>query len=169
MKLELSDNLLYKPTIPFDWTNPPIDPEELVQSLGEAMCRLGGVGLSCNQVNLPYRVFVMGSPNDPDSIIPVFNPRIVSVSDHQEYADEGCLSIPGFIITIRRPTEIRIRMDTINGETDTARFNGMTARVFSHEFDHMEGLDFRKRATRYHLEKANKNYKLYLRRVKRAP
>lgn len=168
MKLELNDTLLYKPTIPFDFANPPMDPNELVAALGEAMCSLGGLGISCNQVNLPYRVFVMGSPNDPESIIPVFNPRVVSTSEETEYADEGCLSIPGFFISIKRPKEIRVRMDTVNGETETARFNGMTARVFNHEMDHMDGLDFRKRATRYHKEKASKDYKLFLRRQKRA-
>jgi peptide deformylase len=168
MKLELTDKLLYTPTIKFDFYNPPIDPKELVDSLADAMCELGGVGLSCNQVGLPYSVFIMGNPTNKESIIPVFNPMIVNESDEQEYAEEGCLSLPGYLLSIKRPTEIRVRMTTIDGQVDTARFNGYTARVFQHEYDHMEGIDFRSRATRFHKERADKNYKLFLRKTKKA-
>ncbi len=168
MKLELTDKLLYTPTVKFDFYNPPIDPKELVDSLADAMCELGGVGLSCNQVGLPYSVFIMGNPTNKESIIPVFNPMIVNESDEQEYAEEGCLSLPGYLLSIKRPTEIRVRMSTVDDMRDSAKFNGYTARVFLHEMDHMMGIDFRSRATRFHKERAEKNYKLLLRRQKRA-
>ena len=168
MKLELTDKLLYTPTIKFDFYNPPIDPKELVDSLADAMCELGGVGLSCNQVGLPYSVFIMGNPTNKESIIPVFNPMIVNESDEQEYAEEGCLSLPGYLLSIKRPTEIRVRMSTVDDMRDSAKFNGYTARVFLHEMDHMQGIDFRTRATRFHKERADKKYKQWLRRQKRA-
>ena len=168
MKLELTDKLLYTPTIKFDFYNPPIDPKELVDSLADAMCELGGVGLSCNQVGLPYSVFIMGNPTNKESIIPVFNPMIVNESDEQEYAEEGCLSLPGYLLSIKRPTEIRVRMSTVDDMRDSAKFNGYTARVFLHEMDHMMGVDFRSRATRFHKERADKNYKLFLRKTKKA-
>ena len=168
MKLELTDKLLYTPTIKFDFYNPPIDPKELVDSLADAMCELGGVGLSCNQVGLPYSVFIMGNPTNKESIIPVFNPMIVNESDEQEYAEEGCLSLPGYLLSIKRPTEIRVRMSTVDDMRDSAKFNGYTARVFLHEMDHMMGVDFRSRATRFHKERADKNYKLFLRKNKKA-
>jgi peptide deformylase len=166
MKLHLSDELLYKPTEQFDFYNPPMEPQKLVDLLGEAMCDLGGVGLSANQVGLPYRVFVMGNPTNRESIIPVFNPSIIHWSDEQEVAEEGCLSLPGYLLALKRPTEIRVRMSTVDDNRDSARFNGYTARVFQHEYDHMEGIDFRSRATRFHKERADKNYKLLLRRQK---
>ena len=168
MKLELTDKLLYTPTIKFDFYNPPIDPKELVDSLTDAMCELGGVGLSCNQVGLPYSVFIMGNPTNKESIIPVFNPMIVNESDEQEYAEEGCLSLPGYLLSIKRSTEIRVRMSTVDGMRDSAKFNGYTARVFLHEMDHMMGIDFRSRATRFPKERADKNYKLFLRKNKKA-
>jgi peptide deformylase len=58
-------------------------------------------------------------------------------------------------------------MTTINGETDVAKFTGYTARLFQHEYDHMEGTDFKTRATRYHMEKGLKNMKLMNRKRKR--
>jgi peptide deformylase len=168
MKLELTDKLLYTQTEQFDFNNPQIDPHQLIDALGDAMCRLGGVGLSANQVGLPYRVFVMGNPTNKESIIPVFNPHIINYIDDNEVAEEGCLSIPGYLLALKRPTEIRVRMTTVDGVVDTARFNGYTARIFQHEYDHMEGIDFRTRATRFHKERAYKKYKQFLRRQKRA-
>ena len=168
MKLELTDKLLYTPTIKFDFYNPPIDPKELVDSLADAMWELGGVGLSCNQVGLPYSVFIMGNPTNKESIIPVFNPMIVNESDEQEYAEEGCLSLPGYLLSIKRSTEIRVRMSTVDDLRDSAKFAGYTARIFLHEYDHMQGIDFRTRATRFHKERADKNYKLFLRKNKKA-
>ena len=59
---------------PFDFDNPPIDPEMLFANMSQMMLEQKGVGLSANQVGLPYRMFVMGSE---ENLIPVFNPRIV--------------------------------------------------------------------------------------------
>ena len=167
MKLELTDKLLYTPTIKFDFYNPPIDPKELVDSLADAMCELGGVGLSCNQVGLPYSVFIMGNPTNKESIIPVFNPMIVNESDEQEYAEEGCLSFPGYQLRVKRPIEIRIRMSTVDDQRDTARFTGLTSRVVQHEMQHLRGEDFRKSARRLDRERADKKYKQWLRRQKK--
>ena len=145
-----------------------MEPQKLVDLLSEAMCDLGGVGLSANQVGLPFRVFVMGNPTNKESIIPIFNPNIINYSDEQEVAEEGCLSFPGYLLSVRRPVEIRVRMSTVEDLRDSAKFTGYTSRIFQHEYDHMEGIDFRSRATRYHREKADKDYKLFLRKQKRA-
>jgi len=165
--MNLNNELLNVPTIPFDFENPPVDPKELVEQLSNQMILSKGVGLSANQVGLPYRLFVMGNPGDKDSIIPVFNMTIINYGDDTEYGEEGCLSFPGLYVSIKRSKEIRTRMTTINGDVDTAKFTGYTARLFQHEYDHMEGMDFRKRATRYHMEKAMKTMKLLNRKRKR--
>ena len=163
----LNNKLLNTPTTPFDFDNPPIDPKELVDQLATLMIQSKGVGLAANQVGLPYSVFVMGNPGDRESIIPVFNPNITNYSEETEYGEEGCLSFSGLYVQIKRSKEIRARMTTMNGEVDTARFHGYTARLFQHEYDHIMGVDFRQRATRYHMEKAKKNMKLMARKRKR--
>lgn len=167
MKLELNNEYLWKQTERFDFYNPQIDPKELVEMLSEAMIRFNGIGLSCNQVGLPYRVFIMGDPKDASSIIPVFNPDIIHYSDEQELAEEGCLSFPNYTVDVKRPKDIRTRISTVDGNRDSARFTGITSRIFQHEYDHMDGIDFRKRASRFHKERADKKYKQFLRRQKR--
>ena len=101
------------------------------------------------------------------SIIPVFNPNITNYSEETEYGEEGCLSFPGLYVQIKRSKDIRARMTMITGEIDTAKFTGYTARLFQHEYDHIKAVDFRQRATRYHMEKAKKNMKLMARKRKR--
>ena len=167
MKLELTDKLLYTPTIKFDFYNPPIDPKELVDAMAELMCDKNGIGLSANQCGLPWSVFIIGNPENRESIIPVFNPMIVSYSDEEEYAEEGCLSFPGYQLRVKRPIEIRIRMSTVDDQRDTARFTGLTSRVVQHEMQHLRGEDFRKSARRLDRERADKKYKQWLRRQKK--
>ena len=163
----LNNKLLNTPTTPFDFDNPPIDPKELVDQLATLMIQSKGVGLAANQVGLPYSVFIMGNPGDRESIIPVFNPNITNYSEETEYGEEGCLSFPGLYVQIKRSKDIRARMTMITGEIDTAKFTGYTARLFQHEYDHIKAVDFRQRATRYHMEKAKKNMKLMARKRKR--
>lgn len=146
------EELLHTKMERFDFANPPTDPIALAKTLAEHMITHQGLGLSANQIGLPYRAFVMtGSP-----IICCFNPMIVDVSEEQILLEEGCLSYPDLFIKIKRPRIIKVRFTMPNGETVTEKYDGMTARIFQHEYDHLEGIDYRKRATRYHLEQARK-------------
>ena len=149
---------------PFDFDNPPTDPEMLFANMSQMMLEQKGVGLSANQVGLPYRMFVIGGE---DNLISVFNPRIVDYDGEEYYAEEGCLSYPGLYVKIKRHNVIRARFTTHDGTTDTIKLSGMTSRIFQHEYDHLEGIDYRKRATRYHLEKAKKAQKKLNRMKKR--
>lgn len=145
----------------FDFSNPPIDPLELIQNMAKVMYDKNGLGLAANQLGLPYRVFIIrSSPN-----IACFNPKIVDFSDEVLYMEEGCLSFPGLIINIKRPRKIRIRYTQPNGEIVTHIWEGMTARIAQHEIDHLNGIVFTKKATKYHLERA-KNKKQLRQRMK---
>jgi len=148
---------------PFDFDNPPTDPEILFANMSQMMLEKKGVGLSANQVGLPYRMFVMGNE---ENLIPVFNPRIVDYEGEEYYAEEGCLTYPGLYVKIKRYNVIRARYTAHQGITDTIKFSGMTSRIFQHEYDHLEGIDYLKRATRYHLDKARKEQKK-LNRIKK--
>ena len=101
MKLvDCKDPILRTPPQRFDFNNPPVDPKQLADDLREAMIELRGVGLSANQVGLPYQVFVAGDPNDPDNIITAFNPKVVFTSDQIIPIEEGCLSYPGLFLIV---------------------------------------------------------------------
>jgi len=151
-----TDPILHQPTERFDFSNPPIDPYELVANLKETMVAKRGIGLSANQVGIPYSVFIIGDFNDPDNILSVFNPRIVYESDDEVLIEEGCLSYPGLFIKIKRPNIIRVRYAGPDGEIQTNMFDGIPARVFLHEYDHMEGAVFTSKASRLRLQQAKK-------------
>ena len=70
--------------------------------------------------------------------------------------DEGCLSFPNLYVKIKRPRTTKVRFTKPNGDTDTMKFDGMTARCFLHELDHLNGIVFTSKANPYHLEKAMK-------------
>lgn len=166
MILELvdkNDPILYNKTEDIDFENPQIDPEQLFNDLKETLIHNGGVGLAANQVGIPYSCFVMGDTKDPDGILGIFNPQIVSSSDETNYMNEGCLTFPGLFLKIKRPEEIRFRAANFEGEVDSNTFRGLSARIFQHEKDHLDGVVFTKRVNVYYLEKAKKqrarNYK----------
>ena len=132
--------------------------KELYELLRDKMMEHTGVGLSAPQLGIMTRAFVIGSPSDPSSIIGVFNPVIVDYDEETVVYEEGCVSYPGLFIKIKRPRGIRVRYRGWDGETGTTRYEGYTARVFQHEYDHLNGITYQTRANRYHLEQA-RNFK----------
>lgn len=151
-----NDPLLFKATIPFDFANPPIDPMELHENLKASVVQYNGLGLSANQVGLPWRVFIMGDPGTPETLTTFFNPKVVYKGGETSYSDEGCLSFPGLILKVKRHNEVRVRFQRPNGIVETQVLKGMTARIVQHEIDHLDGIVFKKRATAYHLNMGNK-------------
>ena len=146
----------------FDFDNPVVDPIQLAYDLVESMRHHKGIGLSANQIGLPYRVFVMHS--SPTKVC--FNPRVVTVSHEVVLLDEGCLSHPNLFVKVKRPERVKVRYQDATGKTFTEHFIGMTARVFLHELDHMEGKHFTSRANPVHLERARREQKKINRHLK---
>lgn len=136
--VKYNDPILYTECKNFDFENPPMDPEELAKALVAKMTSIGAIGLSANQVGLPYKVFAMtGEPN-----YVCFNARIVQPSEETVMLDEACVSFPGLSMKITRPRHIRCRFQGPDGDTYTKTFSGMTARVFQHEILHGLGKPF---------------------------
>lgn len=158
---ELTKELLFTPTAEFDFDNPPMDPKELYFGMRNSLIKHGGIGLACNQVGLPYSMFVVGDPKRPDEIVGVFNPQVVYKSEKTVIMSEGCLSFPGLSIKRKRPEEIRVRFQTWDGERGSRTFKGLTARTFFHEIEHLQGSVFTFGANRANitlaLKKASKN------------
>ena len=142
--------------------------KELYDYLRDKMIEHKGVGLSAPQLGIMTRAFVIGNPSEPDNIIGVFNPMIVDYSEDTVLYEEGCVSYPGVFIKIKRPRSVRVRYRNFNGETITVKFDGYTARVFQHEYDHLNGITFQTRANRYHLEQAQRFKDRADRKLKRA-
>ena len=147
----------------FDFNDPPIDPEELGKDLLAHMRYFGGIGLSANQLGLPYRVFVM--EGDPGFVC--FNPRITAHAGDEVLLEEGCLSYPGLYIKKKRPAMIRCNFQDPYGNSITKRFSGISSRIFQHEFEHLEGANFLEGVSRLALDNARRKQRNLLRRVKR--
>ena len=159
MILKLTDKILKEPTKRFDFSNPPMDPTELFENLKDTMIANKGLGLAANQVGIPYSVFVVGNPHKPESIFSVFNPTIVDYNKSIQLAEEGCLSFPNLFVMVKRPTIIKARFSGHDGEVGTIKFEGFTARAFQHEYDHLQGEVFTKKASKFHLDRAKNNKK----------
>lgn len=152
MELIKADNpILTTPCKEFNFVFPPFDPIEFSKELVAFMYANKGLGLAANQIGQPYRVFAMRG--EPENFV-CFNPRIVDVGQTTAYMEEGCLTYPGLIVKIKRPQSIKVRFDTPNGDTLTKTFAGLTARIFQHELDHLDGKVFYNQANRVHRDRA---------------
>ena len=151
--------------LPFDMEND--DQELLFNELKTAMIAGRGVGISAPQIGVNKRVFLLGHFQDPDNIVGVFNPEVLAADGDDVVMEEGCLSFPGLFVKVKRPSMIRVRYATQEGITDAIKFDGMSARIFLHEMDHLDGYVMTDRANRYHMGVAKKNLKLLNRRRKR--
>lgn len=151
-----ASEILTQPCKIFDFENPPFDPIEFSKDLVKTMYDNNGIGLAANQVGVPYRIFAMRAA--PENFV-CFNPRIVQPSEAEIVLEEACLTFKGLQVKVKRPQHVRVRFQTPNGETLTKQFTGISARIFQHELDHLDGIVFYNRANRYHREQAMKKWK----------
>ena len=155
MIVKFPNQILTQSTQPFDFSNPFQDPIELSLELMKEMNDNNGIGLAANQIGKPYAVFTM--KGYPDNFV-CFNPKIVNTSDDMVEMEEACLSFPGVVLKIKRPSQVRLRFQMPSGLTDTKTFDGLTARTIQHEIEHLNGELFINKANRYHRDKAMKGY-----------
>ena len=148
----------------FDFANPSIDPVELSHKLINAMKDGKGIGLAANQIGVPVRAFAM----DSEPPIVAFNPKITFFGEEEVLMEEGCLSYPGVYVKIKRPRFIRVRFADPYGNICTKKFDGMAARVFQHELDHLNGIEYFNRAHPIHLDRFKRKWKKVQRLIKKA-
>jgi len=142
-----------------------LTPRELYDNLIESMQHHGGIGLSANQCGLPVRAFVMFTDFNKREATIFFNPKITWQSEDTEYFVEGCLTYPFVFLNLKRPLAIRFSYTDIDGVERNAGFSGLTARIFQHEYDHMEGKNFTQLASRLKLDMAMKKAKKKIKKV----
>jgi peptide deformylase len=120
---------------------------QLAKDMLTTMQAANGVGIAAVQVHSPLAMFVMASrPNEryPDAPITepkvIINPQILSYSTQTQAGIEGCLSIPERRMSILRSLKIDTRYQNLKGEFIQQSFSDFEARIFQHEFDHIEGI-----------------------------
>jgi len=163
--------ILKKTPEPFNFEEE--DAKEWATKLSNKMAELGGVGLAANQVGLDMAIMSIGvrNPTSGEEFKRVcFNPRLISVGDEHAVMQEGCLSVPGLRLNIKRPTECTLTYFDENQVEQTEKYVGLAARVALHEYDHMLGYNFMHRVSKFKLDRAmkslDKRVKAFNRRTK---
>ena len=120
-----------------------LDRKELSKTLIENMKHHEGVGLSANQIGIPERAFAMIRNIEYNEIIVCFNPRIIKTYSEKVEMEEGCLSYPDLFLKITRPKKIIVKYEDVDKKIHKLKLDGLSARIFLHEYDHMEGITYR--------------------------
>lgn len=133
-------------------------------SLAETLSKIGGLGLSANQVGVPYKLCAI---NVGTHIWVMINPEITYASEELSDFKEGCLSFPGLYLKIRRPSKIRVKFNAIGGEEVEQEFDGLTATVIQHELDHLNGICYTDLVSDVILQREKRKVKANLKKMKR--
>lgn len=143
-----------------------LDRDEIEEKLFDSMKHYQGIGLSANQIGIMERAFVMYSDVNKRETITCFNPEIVTQSDTEIIMDEGCLTFPGLWLKVKRPDSIEVQYEDKTGEMQHQAMFGLECRIFLHEYDHMEGMDFTQKVSKLRLERAKKRRSKMVRKSK---
>jgi len=127
----------------------PLDPAltPIIADMYETMDAAGGVGLAAPQIGIGLRLMIFGFERsarypeaEPVAVTTLINPWLDILTDETEDGWEGCLSVPGMRGLVPRPTHIRYGGTREDGSALAREAHGFHARVFQHEFDHLNGV-----------------------------
>ena len=122
-----------------------LDRHHLSRVLIDNMIHHNGIGISANQIGIWERAFAMVRDLENNEVIVCFNPRIIKSYSEEVEMEEGCLSYPELFLKIKRPDKIVVKYEDENKKIHKIKLQGLASRVFQHEYDHMEGIDFTQR------------------------
>lgn len=168
------DPILRQPTQEFDFTQMVAadtlgkNPFYISMSLMESCNHYNGLGLSANQVGLPYRMCAISMTNE-NKVWCLFNPKLISKAEVESHSiKEGCLSFPGLILEIKRSPWCIVEFQIANGGKMTHKFEGIDSSCVLHELDHLDGICFTDRISKVKLDIAKRKVTTNLRKYKRA-
>jgi len=132
---------LHRKAAPVTAITPDLQP--LIDDMIETMYAAPGVGLAAPQVGVALRLFVVDISvgRRPEDLMVFINPEFVE-RDGMQLEEEGCLSVPGFVATVARPTRAVVKGLDRNGIERRVEGTGLLARAFQHEMDHLDATLF---------------------------
>ncbi len=136
------EKILRKKAEPFDFSKfSKKEVNDVIVRMRRVMREANGIGLSANQIGLPYAVFVAEVPGaqGENKFYSVFNPRLEKTAGEPVIFEEGCLSIPGKWGNVTRPEQVTVSGFDKTGKPTKIKAWGLLARVFQHEIDHLNG------------------------------
>jgi peptide deformylase len=117
--------------------------KRIVRQMFDLMYEQRGIGLAANQVDLPYRFFIMNLEGDPDKAEEyVFINPVISQRRGTAEGEEGCLSFPEIYAPVKRSEKILISAFNLGGKQVNYELGGLFARAVQHEYDHLDGILF---------------------------
>lgn len=114
----------------------------LLDDMGETMYSAGGVGLAAPQVGILKRIIVVDPHDEKTGLVKLINPEIIE-AEGEQIGVEGCLSIPDFNATVKRPEHVKVKYMDEEGNEQIWDAHGFPAVILSHEIDHLNGILFR--------------------------
>lgn len=136
------DPILRKKSRPITEFNPRLF--ELLDDMKETLYKSGGVGLAAPQVGVLRRVVVMDVSEDRSDYIELINPEI-TFEEGSQTGNEGCLSLPGLCGVVTRPMVVKVKAQNRDGKWCLYKGEGLKARCFCHEIDHLDGVLYKDR------------------------
>ena len=127
----------------------------LLDDMADTLAESGGVGLAAPQVGILRRVCVV--LDEDDQLIELVNPEIIRTEGEQTGL-EGCLSVPGKYGVVTRPEVVRVRAQDRDGDWFEVEDEGLTARCFCHEIEHLDGHLFVEHIDHFLTEEELKEY-----------
>jgi peptide deformylase len=112
---------------------------DLFQDMIQTMTKNQGIGLAAPQIGILKRIIVVQTENATQAFI---NPKIIKESKEIDLGEEGCLSFPGLFLKIKRAKEVEVKALDIKGNEIRIKAEGLVARIFQHEIDHLDGILF---------------------------
>jgi len=158
--------VLHQEPLTWIFDPPQADPKLMYDIMLENMVYHHGLGLSANQIGMPVKVFAMRI-DESDNAIVCFNPEIQQESEEMVIMTEGCLSFPSLYLKKRRPEKLNVKYQNVDGNFINAHFEGLAARVFHHEMDHMMGKTFLDGVSKILLQSARRKQKTLIRKAKK--
>lgn len=155
--------ILYKEAKDINLVTPQINIHEVAANLLETMNAYDGLGLAAPQVGIPYKIFVMGLETEEV----VINPKIIEASEVHSLQKEGCLSFPNLVLNVKRPDQIKVSYINLSGEQTIKALDGLAARCFNHEYDHIFGITIKDRVSKLSLRLAEDKRKKLLTKRRR--
>jgi peptide deformylase len=111
---------------------------KLAKDMIETMNKSDGIGLSACQIGKNLRIFVLSKELCEKQIF--INPKIIKISKKTDIIEEGCLSVPGVYLPIKRATSLKIKALDENNKEFKLTAKDLLARVIQHELDHLNGI-----------------------------
>jgi len=120
------------------------DLRKMIGEMFELMYAVKGIGLAGNQVDLPYRLFILNLQSDPElkEEERVFINPVITHRNGTAQREEGCLSLPELFADVTRPEKVKVNAFDLSGNELTLELDGLFARAFQHEVDHLDGVLF---------------------------